>query len=87
MRSRPDQVSRTTGERKNPKPTGITLYNRGNICCCYCGKQGHFPEACCVVGQVDSRKVILQKEGRCFTCLMKGHLSSECREKRESEMF
>ena len=46
--------------------------------CCYCDKD-HFPTNCDVVPEVDARKQILRKSGRCFSCLRKGHLSRNCR--------
>ena len=46
--------------------------------CCYCGKD-HFHASCDVVPEVDARKQILRKSGRCFSCLHKWHLSRNCR--------
>ena len=34
---------------------------------------------CMVVTQVDERKQLLQRAGRCFSCLRRGHLSRNCR--------
>ena len=46
--------------------------------CCYCS-QPHRAADCTVVTQVDARKELLRKTGRCFSCLRKGHLSRKCR--------
>ena len=49
-----------------------------NPTCCYC-QQAHSSNSCGVVTSIDSRKQILRKSGRCFSCLRKGHISRECR--------
>ena len=52
--------------------------------CCYC-QQAHLSGTCKVVTQVDARKQILRKSGRCFSCLRRGHLSRECTKSRCSK--
>lgn len=49
-----------------------------NPCCCYC-RQAHSSDTCRIVTQVDARKEILRKSGRCFICLRRGHIGRECR--------
>ena len=49
-----------------------------NPSCCYC-QQAHSSNSCGVVTSIDSRKQILKRSGRCFSCLRKGHISRECR--------
>lgn len=46
--------------------------------CCYC-KQSHQPSSCDDVAEVEARKQILRKEGRCYVCLKRNHMSRECR--------
>ena len=46
--------------------------------CCYCNQQHHSTEWTIVV-QVDERKQLLRRAGRCFSCLRRGHLSRNCR--------
>ena len=43
----------------------------------YC--QSHPSTICRVVMQVEARKEILRRSGRCFICLRKGHIGRECR--------
>ena len=67
-----------------PPPSATTLVSdtKGiNEGCCYCGKD-HFPTSCDVVSEVDARKQVLRKSGRCFSCLRRGHLSRNCRTTR-----
>ena len=46
--------------------------------CCYCG-QNHSATNCGTVTNTDARKQVLHKNGRCYICLRKGHLSRDCR--------
>ena len=46
--------------------------------CAFCpGKHAH--EDCRKVSNLDERKRIIRKFGRCFICLQKGHRAAECR--------
>ena len=61
------------------QPTAGTLLSRSTgPACCYC-QQGHPSSACETVTQMEARKQILKKSGRCFNCLRRGHISRECR--------
>ena len=46
--------------------------------CCYCG-QPHASRLCESVKLVEDRRRILQRAGRCFMCLRRGHISWNCR--------
>lgn len=46
--------------------------------CCYC-QQAHSSTTCKTVTQVDARKQILRRSGRCYACLRKGHIGRDCR--------
>ena len=78
-------VSRTTqrrDDRSSVPPSATTLVS-GNasssaVPCCYCN-QLHLPVNCDAVTQVEARKQCLRKNGRCYSCLRKGHLSRDCR--------
>ena len=54
------------GSDRNQKPTGV-----------YCG-QHHSSVQCTIVTNVQKRKEILKKSGRCFICIWKNHLSRNC---------
>jgi hypothetical protein len=77
-------AKRTTGNKqgssKEPPFTGATLYARGSTgtVCSYC-QQAHPSNSCTVISQPKDRKQALQKAGRCFVCLRRGHISRECR--------
>ena len=76
-------VTQTVKPRRDSKPlpsaTALVSDAKGiKQGCCFCGKD-HFPASCDVVPEVDARKQILCKSGRCFSCLHKGHLSRNCR--------
>lgn len=65
-----------------PPPTATTLVSgesaNAQTPCCYCN-QSHPPSDCNTVTQVEARKQSLRRNGRCFSCLRKGHLSRDCR--------
>ena len=46
--------------------------------CSYCD-QGHSSSSCTTVTDINSRKQILKKSGRCFNCLRRHHMSRDCR--------
>ena len=50
--------------------------------CTYC-KQSHPSNSCKMVTNPAARKNILMKQGRCFVCLRKDHLSKNCPSKHE----
>ena len=61
--------------------TAATLFS-GNLTSgptyCYCSQQ-HTSCSCETVKLVEDRRHILQRSGRCFVCLRKGHISRNCR--------
>ena len=46
--------------------------------CCYCS-QAHTSSSCSTVKSAEDRRRILQRVGRCYVCLRKGHISRNCR--------
>ena len=64
---------------KDP-PTAATLLTGGSSnspTCSYC-RQSHSSNSCGVVSRPEDRKRVLQRSGRCFVCLRRGHLSRAC---------
>ena len=55
----------------------VTGTNSTNPTCCYC-QQAHSSNNCKTMTQIEARRQILWKSGRCFTCLRKGHISRNC---------
>ncbi len=69
--SAPSRENRNTREQS----TAAALLSGGtNVrpSCCYC-RQAHSSISCTAVRQVEARKAILRKTGRCFVCLRRGH--------------
>ena len=71
---------------KRDQCTGATLYaggagnkkqSTGSQYCCYC-QAAHTP-TCPKVTQVEVRKQVLMRQGRCFNCLRRGHLIRDCK--------
>ena len=64
---------------REPPPTGAALFTNTNNgpSCSYC-QQNHPSNSCNVVSQPQDRKSLLQKSGRCFNCLRRGHISRDC---------
>ena len=65
-----------------PPPTATTLVSgetsNTQALCCYCN-QPHPPSECNTITQVEARRQSLRRNGRCFSCLRKSHLSRDCR--------
>lgn len=77
-------VNSTTQVRRPPnreQATAATLFSgsaTSGPTCCYCG-QPHTSSSCETVKGIEDRRRILQRAGRCFVCLRKGHISRNCR--------
>ena len=71
---------RGTSEQKPPSTAAALVSGEpSNVQtpCCYCG-QLHFPNDCDTITHVDARKQSLRRNGRCFSCLRRGHLGRDC---------
>ena len=61
-------------------PTASTLIagsNPSSPTCCYC-QQGHSSNNCKSVTDIEERRKILRRTGRCYVCLRRGHVSHSC---------
>ena len=70
-------VLRGMGRSHQPTASAL-LSSSGSPSCSFCG-QPHFSANCKTVADVRERKQLLSKNGRCFACLRKGHMSKDCR--------
>ena len=69
----------TPRKPKEPSTAATLLTGHGSgPTCTYC-QQAHPSTSCGVVTQLQARRQVLQKTGRCFICLRRGHISRECR--------
>ena len=50
---------------------------KGRMQFVYCGEH-HYSASCIKVKNIDERKGILRRDGRCFVCLQRGHRAKEC---------
>ena len=66
------------------QPTAAAFLANSHNNCPFCGKE-HKPEACTKVTTPSARSTILRKQGRCFNCLKRNHLSRECRAKERCQ--
>ena len=48
--------------------------------CAFC-QENHEEERCSTITNLDTRKSIIRKYGRCFVCIRKGHKAVDCRSK------
>ena len=64
--------------RSIPSTTATFVVGSQRVNCCYC-RESHFPSACKSVTDVETRKQVLRREGRCYVCLKRNHLSRDCR--------
>uniref|UniRef100_A0A1X7SVI3 CCHC-type domain-containing protein n=1 Tax=Amphimedon queenslandica TaxID=400682 RepID=A0A1X7SVI3_AMPQE len=66
---------KSTPQQKGGHPTGASFFTGNHYIYC---RQGHLPEQCHTVTEVDSRRQMLKTMGRCFLCLRKGHITRNC---------
>ena len=76
-------ASNASGNRKSQTrlPTAATLIadsSGSKASCVYCKKE-HASSSCSTVTKVADRKETLRRDGRCFVCIKKHHLSRDCR--------
>ena len=80
----PARNNRRPQDKPRPPPTPTTLLSgaqesgREPIACCYC-QQSHSSVNCHVVTDFDARKQLLKTSGKCFNCLVRGHIGRRCR--------
>ena len=82
----PDRNNRHPQDRQDKprsSPTATTLLSgttestKALNGCCYCQQQ-HSSVDCHTVTSLDDRRQILKTSGRCFNCLIKGHIGRKC---------
>ena len=83
VEARERAVDSSVGKKPSRElPTTASLLANGvsgNGSCCYCPDPNHSPLQCVKVTDVEARKSILMKTGRCFVCLKRNHKARECR--------
>ena len=77
---RPSQPSPRRNLERGPSTATalVTSSSPSSPTCCYC-QRPHSSNSCTNVTQIEARKQILKRSGRCFCCLRRGHISRECR--------
>ena len=67
-------------ESEDPTQRPYTFFvNTNTKVCVFCGHGDHIPSRCLKITDVNMRKQLLRKTGRCFVCLNKGHISRKCK--------
>ena len=74
----PNVLSRKPLPRVPPTAATLVASNSGPPRCAYC-EQGHQSSSCAAVADINARKEVLRKSGRCYVCLRKYHISRNCR--------
>ena len=83
-RERCEYVSMDHTEKKKsndglPTAAALAAHLREEPFCDFCKKTNHMPQNCKTVTKPEARRSILLKEGKCFVCLAKGHITSKCK--------
>ena len=78
----PTRNNRRPPDKSRPTSTATTLLSgtqqsagRSNPYC----RQAHMSNECHVVKSVEARKQVLRTSGRCYNCLVRGHIVKSCR--------
>ena len=58
--------------------TGSALVTRDKLDCAFC-RGDHLHEKCTKVVDIEKRKELIKRYGRCFKCMKKGHKAHDCR--------
>ena len=76
----PDPPFRRNKQHWKGPPSASSLFSKSDSkpTCTYC-KQPHSSNNCETVSNAQARRDILKKNGRCYVCLRKDHLSRECK--------
>ena len=74
----PNPQSALAGNHIQDLPAAARTLFSSTDSCAYCGS-AHSSNSCNTVTDVDSRKQILRKAGKCFNCLKRHHTCRECR--------
>ena len=80
VQARERSSARSTHEGRRPKecPTAAALFtDTPSPQCCFC-QQGYSSQDCRAITGVESRREVLRKVGRCYSCLGRGHVSRNC---------
>ena len=65
-------------QSRDPPTAAVLLTRESGPTCSYCS-QSHSSNTYRTVTNVETRKQILKKAGRCFVCLRRHHISRDCR--------
>ena len=76
----PASVPSVKPRMQNFSTTSALVNNSNKITCSFC-KGLHLSVKCSIVTDKGQRKAILRRQGRCFVCLKKGHISRDCTSK------
>ncbi len=79
---RDNRSNEQKGGKREPyvNTAAALLAGKATIICSFC-QQEHPSASCFVVTDIDARKQILKKQGRCFLCLKRNHLARDCESK------
>ena len=70
--------SPTPPRRLQHQPTVAAFLANSKDQCPFCGKE-HLPTACTKISSPSARANVLKKQGRCFNCFRRNHLSKQCK--------
>ena len=77
---KPDRTGKTNSGAPGRTAAALTsTTGREDNRCCLCNQTGHGPAGCSVITDIERRKEVLRRFGRCFVCLKRGHVARTCK--------
>ena len=57
--------------------SALTNQSEGSVTCTFC-RQRHPSASCSIVTDIEARRNLLKRQGRCFVCLRRSHIARDC---------
>ena len=73
-------VTNISGNQNDARPISASTLTTKTVKSLFCAyrKGNHLHEDCTKITDVNERKQLIRKHGRCFVCMRKGHMAGAC---------